>query len=236
MVTELTRTTDLAASATSLFVGEMAKAIAARGKFVVALSGGTTPLGLFANLARLPDLGWDRVKVFWGDERFVAHDDEASNFRSAREAFLERLPVDPANVYPWPQPAGSGDLRSELAGAAARYAEVLTSVLGDEPVFDLQLLGLGSDAHTASLYPSDPALGCTGLTAGATPRGVAHPRLTLTPRALSSSRCVAFLVSGEGKREALVGTLASPEPDPRYPARSVSALERLVWLTDIDVG
>src|SRR5690606_14224149 len=147
MVTELTRTTDLAASATSLFVGEMAKAIAARGEFVVALSGGTTPLGLFANLARLPDLGWDRVKVFWGDERFVAHDDEASNFRSARATFLERLPVDPANVYPWPQPAGSGDLRSDLAGAAARYAEVLTSVLGDEPVFDLQLLGLGSDAQ-----------------------------------------------------------------------------------------
>jgi len=233
-VAECTRTTDLARSAADLFVASMLQAINARGEFIVSLSGGSTPLAMYGQLASQTSLPWDRVRVFWGDERFVPHDHADSNFRNAKQALLDRVPVPHDRIHPWPQPAGVGEPQAELARAAEEYGRALTQLLGSEPLFDLQVLGLGSDAHSASLYPHDPALHETALTSTATPSNVLHPRLTMTPRALSNSRTVAFLVSGEHKREALAGTLAAPEADPAYPARYIAAVDKRVVLTDLD--
>ena len=168
--------------------------------------------------------------MLWEDERFVPHDHTDSNYRNARSGFLDRLPLTGANIHPWPAPRPGLTLQQ----AAAEYAAVLSEALGTTPAFDLMLLGLGADAHTASLYPNDAAIHQTGLTSYAHPPGIEHPRLTLTPHALSSSRTVAFLVSGEHKRAALEATFSSPNPDPAYPARYVGAHGRRVIITDLD--
>lgn len=220
---------DVATAAAELFRAELLRAVETRGSFNVALSGGRTPLSLWAQLASMTDLPWQNVRVFWGDERFVPHDHEDSNYRNARAGFLDRLPVNEANIHPWPAPRPGLTLQQ----AAAEYAVMLSETLGATPGIDLMLLGLGADAHTASLYPNDPAIFQPGLTAYAHPPGIEHPRLTLTPRALSSSRTVAFLVSGERKRAALESTFSSVNPDPAYPARYVGARRRRVIITDL---
>lgn len=232
-VTEVVRSNELAASAAELFRSELLAAVQSRGRFSVALSGGSTPLPLYARLSGLSELPWDKVHVFWGDERFVPHDHLDSNYRNAKSRFLDLLPLPAANIHPWPQPRPG----LTLDQAATEYASLLIRTLGEVPTFDLMLLGLGADAHTASLYPNDPAIFQAGLTATAHPPGIEHPRLTLTPEALSNSRTVAFLVSGERKREALTGTFTSAEPDPAFPARFVRALDRRLVLTDLpDTG
>lgn len=232
-VAERIHTADLARSAADLFVAAMLRAVHARGEFIVSLSGGSTPLAMYRRLAAQTSLPWARVRIFWGDERFVPHDHPDSNYWNAMQAFLSKLPVPRDRIHPWPQPTGRREPQAEIAQAAQDYAKLLKDLLGAEPLFDLQLLGLGSDAHSASLYPYDQALHDTALTSSATPANVLHPRLTLTPTALSNSRTVAFLVSGERKREALAGTLATPRVDPAFPARYISALDKRVVLTDL---
>lgn len=230
-LSEITRTSDLAASAARLFRLELLSSVQARGVFNVVLSGGSTPLELYARLGEMTDLPWSEVHVFWGDERFVAHDHPDSNYGNARRLFLDRVRIPSEQLHPWPEPRPG----FTLADAAEAYSLALSRALGDSPVFDLLLLGLGADAHTASLYPNDPAIFQESTTAGAHPPGIEHPRLTLTPPALSSSRTVLFLVSGERKRAALTNTLASVELDPAYPARFVGAVERRVILTDLQL-
>lgn len=220
---------DLTATAVELFRAAMLSAVHERGEFTVALSGGSTPLPLFRKLARQPDLPWRHTRVFWGDERFLPHAHPDSNYRNARATLLDRVPLEPDRVHPWPEPAPGID----LAAAAAAYAQTISSTLGPEGLFDLQLLGLGSDAHTASLYPGDPALHVTGLTATAQPAGIRYPRLTLTPGTLSRSRTVLFLVAGEHKRQALQATQACSEPHEDCPASFISALRRRIVLTDL---
>ncbi len=231
MTREITSTNDLTRSALRLFADEIERSVDARGRFVVALSGGSTPLGLYRALAERPELPWGQTLVFWGDERFVPHEHPDSTYRATREALLNALPIPAGNIHPWPAP----DERVGLEQAAEHYAGTLQEVLGDPPIFDLQLLGLGDDGHTASLFPGTSAVHAQGLTVASRPKSVKQPRLSLTASALSHSRAVVFLVSGENKREALRATLQGSNDEDRYPARAVSALERLVWLTDLPV-
>ena len=200
--------------------------------FAVCLSGGSTPRRLYEWLAvpeiasRLP---WSRTHWFWGDERFVPHDHRDSNYRMARDAFLSRVPVPDDNIHAVP-PEG---LSPEQAASA--YETTLKRFYGADrlapgrPLFDVTLLGIGEDGHTASLFPGQPALQETRRWVVAVIGAKSEPRITLTYPALDSSREVAFLVTGKEKRSVLARAQAG---DRALPAAVVHPIGRLHWFMD----
>jgi 6-phosphogluconolactonase len=200
--------------------------------FAVCLSGGSTPKRLYECLAA-PEIAtrfpWSLTHWFWGDERFVPHDDHDSNYRMAREAFLSWVPVPNNNIHPMPTEGLSPDQ------AAAAYDRALQRFYGadelalNRPLFDVTLLGIGEDGHTASLFPGQPALRETERWAVAVIGAKAEARVTLTYPALDSSREVAFLVTGKQKRDAVARAQAG---DPTIPAALVRPIGRLHWFMD----
>lgn len=184
----------------------LAAATAKDGIFAVALSGGSTPRQLYRHLAELPyrdEFPWSRTHWFWGDERFVPHDNSQSNYRMVREALLSRAPIPTANVHPMPTEG------INPTAAATAYERELKSFYGAErldparPLFDVTLLGLGPDGHTASLFPGTPVLKERDRWVAAVVDTKSETRITLTYPALESSGQVAFLVSGDAKRKIL---------------------------------
>jgi 6-phosphogluconolactonase len=220
----------LARAAADLITVAAARAIAARGRFVIALAGGETPRATYAYLAHEPFLGridWSKVVVAWGDERCVPPDDLASNYRMARETLLDRVPIPPAHVL---RLEGEREPRE----AAARYDAALRSLFGDTPRFDLILLGLGDDGHTASLFPGTAALDARDAWAVANyvPKFDVW-RLTLTLPVLNAADEVVFLVTGAKKAAVLAEVVNHPGPDSPYPAARVQpARGTLRWLVD----
>jgi 6-phosphogluconolactonase len=200
--------------------------------FAVCLSGGSTPQLLYEQLAtpaiasRLP---WGRAHWFWGDERFVPHDHPDSNYRMARDAFLSRVPTPSGNIHPIPTEGLSPKQ------AAAAYEATLKRFYGadrlalDRPLFDVTLLGIGEDGHTASLFPGQPALRETRQWVVAAIGAKSEPRITLTYPTLGSSRDVAFLATGAGKRDVVARAQAG---DGTIPAAAVSSVGRLHWFVD----
>jgi 6-phosphogluconolactonase len=195
-------------------------ATAARGDrpFAVALSGGSTPRRLYELMASPPcreAFPWQRTHWFWGDERFVPHDDPESNYRMVREAMLADAPVPPMNVHPVPTDCLT-------PGEAARsYERQLKDFYGastlrpDRPLFDITFLGLGPEGHIASLFPGTAILKERTHWVGAVIGAKPEPRITLTYPALESSNEVAFLVTGAAKRAVLEQLLRG---DPELPA------------------
>jgi 6-phosphogluconolactonase len=184
----------------------LAAALETKGRFAVALSGGSTPRALYQKLASPPYLGrfpWDRVHWFWGDERFVPHDDPRSNYRMTLEAMLAHAPIPPANIHPVATESADPE------AAASAYARDLQAFYGaarldpGRPLFDITLLGLGSDGHTASLFPGTAVLDERQKWAAAVVGAQAEARITLTYPVLDSSRRTAFLVAGADKRPML---------------------------------
>lgn len=202
-------------------------------RIAICLSGGSTPKRLYALLAGPDHVGrvpWARVHWFFGDDRVVPWDDARSNVRMVREAFGHGTSLPTTHLHFIPSDAGAE------AGAKA-YARTLLDFYGadaldpDRPLFDLVLLGLGEDGHTASLFPGRPALAeATALAAPVPEAGLAPfvPRITLTVPALASSALVLFLVTGAGKAAPL-GRLAAGED---LPAGRVAARGRSAWLLD----
>jgi 6-phosphogluconolactonase len=178
-------------------------AVAKDTPFAVALSGGSTPKPLYKCLAEPPyrdRFPWPRTHWFWGDERFVPHDSVRSNFRMANEALLSHVPIPPSNIHPIPTQG------PDPAAAASEYERTLKTFYGTDrldparPLFDINLLGLGDDGHTASLFPGSPVLTERERWAAAVIGAKPEERITLTYPALESSRYVAFLVAGEEKQ------------------------------------
>ena len=176
------------------------------GAFTVALSGGSTPRRFYERLAGPPysdKFPWTRTHWFWGDERFVPRDDARSNYRMAREALLSRAPIPPTNIHPIPTEETTPD------EAASAYERELKSFYGAErldaarPLFDVTILGLGSDGHTASLFPNTAVLAERDRWVAAVVGAKSEARITLTYPALESSRNAVFLVAGEEKRATL---------------------------------
>jgi 6-phosphogluconolactonase len=202
-----------------------------QGRFAVCLSGGSTPRRLYQLLAGSPyreAMPWDRVHWFWGDERFVPWEHEDSNYRMAREALLARAPIPGENIH-------GIETTGKPRDAAAAYERVLKSYYGAgtldpaRPLFDVQLLGLGPDGHTASLFPGTSVLDerdrWVAEVVGAKPEA----RISLTYPALESSRHTAFLVAGSDKREVLARALAG---DHALPAARLRPTGALTWFVD----
>lgn len=213
----------LSAAAAELVAAAARAAAAERGRFSLALAGGSTPRRLYQMLAA-KDLPWARVHLFWGDERCVPREDPASNYRLAREALFASAPLPAANIHPMPC-----DPASAVEGAAAYEAGLRGFFAGTDAAFDLVLLGLGPDGHTASLFPGEPTLDETSRWVVSTPGLRASPpvpRLTLTFPALAASRGILLLASGPRKK-ALVDAAARGDAD--FPAARARARGGALW-------
>ncbi|MFP4393886.1 MAG: 6-phosphogluconolactonase [Anaerolineales bacterium] len=204
-----------------------AAALAERDRFVIALAGGSTPRQTYTLLATdafAEQLDWERIHVFWGDERCVPPTHPESNYRMARETLLDHVPIPAPHVHRIP-----GELGPEEA--AATYARELRALFGADPIrFDVILLGLGRDGHTASLFPGTEALQMDDrpVAANYAPR-LESWRITLTLPVINAARHVGFIVSGEHKAETLARVQAgSPLPA----ARVRPDPGQLVWLVD----
>jgi 6-phosphogluconolactonase len=221
----------LSMAAAELFVELADQAIASHGRFSVALSGGNTPHRLYELLATAPfgdEIQWQDVHVFWGDERCVPADDPRSNARMAHQALLDHIPLPAGNIH-----AVQGDLPP--AQSAAQYeAEVRNFFKGQPPIFDLILLGLGDNAHTASLFPHTPVL-------DEKERWVAEVyvaeqdmyRVTFTAPLINQAKQVVFLVSGAEKAHALQNVIEGAYQPQEYPAQLICpALAHPTWLVD----
>ncbi len=221
----------LAREAAGRFAELAVEAVEFRGRFSVALSGGSTPGALYKLLAGEPyrrQIPWDGVHLFWGDERCVPPEDPGSNYRLARETLIDHVPIPPKNIY---------RVHGELApGAAARaYERQLHDFFcGPWTRFDLVLLGLGGDGHTVSLFPDSPLLGQTErLTAAVEAHYEDRPaqRVTLTLPAINTARYVLFLVSGSAKADIVQSVLEGPMG--HLPAQEIRpSAGQLTWLLD----
>lgn len=226
----------LAQEAARRFVASARAAIASRGRFTVALSGGSTPKALFQLLAAPPyrdDVAWRRVYLGWGDERQVPPDHDQSNYRMARETLLDRVPAPPAQVYRIPAELPDPEAAAAAYAATLRRAFSLSDADGP-PRFDLLYLGLGVEGHTASLFPDSPALNeRTRLVAAPYVEQLGAFRLTLTPPVLNAAREVVFLVAGQDKAAIVREIIQGPRDVRRLPAQVVAPTSgRLVWLLD----
>jgi 6-phosphogluconolactonase len=199
--------------------------------FSIALSGGNTPRTLYRLFStRFRDqIPWTKVHVFWGDERYVPRADSQSNYRMARETLLDAVPCPVGNVHPMPTELRDPDL------AAREYEKTLRNYFSEDwPRFDLVLLGLGEEGHTASLFPGSPALNenTRWVVAVKAPSKPAQ-RLTLTLPAITGASNIYFLVTGSNKAEALHHVLtASPDPT-NYPASGIRlAKKNVIWWLD----
>jgi 6-phosphogluconolactonase len=193
------------------------------GPFRLALSGGSTPRLLYRLLADVT-LPWDRLELYWGDERFVPWDDADSNYRMARDEWLSRIDAPASQIHPIPTDTTPED-------CAARYEELLRGIADRRgpAFFDVVLLGLGADGHTASLLPNQPVLDERAHWVAPVLKGRDEPRITLTYPALESSRAVAFLVTGAEKRDAVMRTR---EGDIHLPAARLEPKGETVWFLD----
>ena len=201
----------------------------APGRLSVSLSGGSTPRLLYQTLARAPwrDLmPWDRVHWFWGDERFVSPTDKASNQRMVRDAMLDHVPVPPANIHPVPT-AGllPEDAATEYEAELRRFAAAEPG----RPLFDLVLLGIGTNGHTASLFPGEAVVDeRTAWAAPVSPPGE-PTRITLTWPPLENTRAAAFLVAGADKRDVVARVRTR---DPALVASAYTPAGELFWWLD----
>jgi len=213
-----------------LFVATGRMAMADRGVFTVVLSGGRTPRAAYELLGGDPlrtELSWSDVFIYFGDERCVPPIDEQSNYRMASKAFLDSVGIPPANV---------NRIRGEIdpGQAANEYASVLRAALGNAPQLDLVLLGLGSDGHTASLFPGTPPESDDGsLVRAVYADSQAMWRVTVTPEIINRARTVVFAVEGVDKAQILAEVYEGPVDTTKYPAQVVAPKSgRLIWLVD----
>lgn len=223
------------AEAATRFAAISEQAVAVRGACAVALSGGDTPKALFARLAEEPYRGripWERLEVFWADERCVPPDDPQSNYKLADDLLLSKVPVPRAQIYRMP-----GDM-PDHAKAAAAYAETLRTHLPATPDgwprFDFILLGIGANAHTASLFPHTQAVRERERTVVAEFVGeVGMWRMTLTAPVLRRAADILFLASGASKAEAVRAALEGPPNGDDVPASLIRPVGgRVAWLLD----
>ena len=233
-IRRLTTPQELFEAAAEEVVGAANQAVAERGRFTLALSGGSTPKSLYTLLATnaRSTLPWDRTFFFWSDERHVPPTDPDSNYRMAQEAMFSKVSVPAGNVLRVPSEM------PDAAAAAEAYEQTLRKFSALEPQqfprFDLILLGMGPDGHTASLFPETAALQeKSRLVVANWVEKLKTSRITFTVPVLNAGRSVAFLVSGTDKAPALKAVIESDAPGEQYPAKLVRPNDgKLIWFVD----
>ena len=233
---------ELALEAAKEFARLADQYVVSLGRFTAALSGGSTPRAMFSLLAEEPfnkSVPWASIYFFWGDERAVPPTHSGSNYRMAMETLLSRVPLPPENIFRIPAELDDHDR------AAREYSETIrqfftgggtpgTAPLSAWPRFDLVLLGMGSDGHTASLFPRTTALKVLDqiATANYVQKLNAH-RVTLTAATINNARNVAFLIAGADKAQALKSVIEGPVDPELYPSQLIQPRSgRLTWLLD----
>ncbi|MFL0659942.1 6-phosphogluconolactonase [Cylindrospermopsis raciborskii Cr2010] len=222
----------LVARAQDAILSSLATAIQERGQFTIALSGGSTPKPLYEAIGSL-NLDWDKIHVFWGDERYVPSNHPDSNELMARIAWLNKVPIPQTNIHAVPTLSGNP------VADANKYEQHLQEFFhcspGTFPSLDVVLLGMGDDAHTASLFPHTEALQVRDrlVTVG---NKDGNPRITFTYPLINAARSVIFLAAGANKRPALSQVFAEVADDFTYPSRLIKPQGELLWLLDAAAG
>lgn len=225
MIFDTTET--LSEAAAAFFIGTAQEAIAAKGSFFVALSGGSTPKAMFEKLAAARDIriDWDKIYFFWGDERFVPNSDPQSNYKMTRDALLSHVPAN--HVFPVP-------FAETPALAAEAYENILHDFFPALPRFDLCFLGMGTDGHTASLFPGSEALEEKSRWVSPSKSMAGGPeRITMTYPVLNHAAKVCFLVAGKDKAETLKNVLKAKASEKTLPAAQIKPDSgTLLWMID----
>lgn len=225
----------LAQRSVELFVTEAQKAIKAKDAFYVAISGGNTPKRFFELLSEVPQansLPWDKIQLFWVDERYVQPDSQWSNYKLAADTFLAKVAIPQGNVHRIPTEY------DDFKAAASCYEQTIREVFGlDEkqrPEFDLIVLGMGAEGHTGSLFPNSyAAFDTEDLACVVYVLGEDLNRITLTHPVLCAASHLAILVSGREKAEILKEVLTSEPDEVRYPIHALwPILDKVTWLVD----
>lgn len=222
----------LVARSLDLILTKLDTAIKQQGRFTIALSGGSTPKPLYEAIAQ-QKLPWDKIHVFWGDERYVPPDHPDSNELMARRAWLDRVDIPAANIHAVPT------LDNDPGLSAAKYEQQLQSFFhsapGEFPALDVVLLGMGDDAHTASLFPHTEALKVSDrlITVG---NKDGNPRITFTYPFINAAHSVMFIVAGANKVPALAKVFAPEADASTYPSRLIQPQGELLWLLDAAAG
>ncbi|WP_009631858.1 6-phosphogluconolactonase [Synechocystis sp. PCC 7509] len=216
----------------AIILDRISDSIAERGFCAIALAGGSTPKPLYEAISK-QSLPWNKIHVFWGDERYVAPEHPDSNQLMARKAWLNKVPIPATNIHPMPTK------ESDPHVAASIYEQELLGFFqltpGELPVFDVILLGIGDDGHTASLFPHTDALKVSdrAVTVGSKD---GQPRITFTYTLINQARCVMFLVAGSSKKAALAQIFAPIADNYTYPSRFIQPQGKLWWLLDGSAG
>ncbi len=222
-----------------LFVADAEKAINEKDVFCVAISGGQTPRRFFELLAESPQgqsLRWDKIQLFWVDERYVPPDSEWSNYNLAAETFIDKVAIPPENVHQIPTDYG------DFAVAAALYEQTIRKVfgikLGETPKFDLLVLGMGMDGHIGSLFSDSYACFDTAdLACVVYVMSDRHDRVTLTRPVMCAASHLVVLICGQEKAEILQKVFNTDPDDIRYPAHILwPVLDKVTWLIDKDAA
>ncbi len=213
-----------------LFLEQVRTAIETRGLFYVALAGGRTPQSAYSLLAgtqRRDAIDWPHVFIYFGDERCVPPESDESNYKMAFDSFLSHVPVPPQNVHRM-----HGE--DEPGRAARAYSQVLVETMGELPRFDLMLLGMGDDGHTASLFPgTEPRADEDKLVRAVLAETRDPQRLTMTPLVINNSRHVIIAAEGVGKASTLRAVREGPYDPVKYPVQIVLPVDgTLTWLAD----
>lgn len=221
----------LGVAVAELFLKQARLAVAERGRFIVSLAGGQTPQKIYEILAKPPysnSIPWEKVHIFWGDERYVPADDIRSNQLMARKAFLDHVPIPQEQIHPIL-------CKASPQQAATEYEKILISTfLKEEPQFDFIFLGLGSDGHTASLFPNTTVLDERKHWTGHVylPEQDSH-RVTLTAPLINQARTIVFLVTGDSKAEIIREVLEGVPDLQRLPSQMIVPQQgTLHWFLD----
>ena len=225
----------LARRSVEIFIADAQKAVKAKGVFYVAISGGNTPKRFFELLGNMPEalsLSWDKIQVFWVDERYVPPDSQLSNYRLAADAFLARVAIPQDNIHRIPTE------HCDISVAAHYYEDTIRRVFGlkvnDVPEFDLIVLGMGIEGHTGSLFSDSYApFDMEHLVSVVYALDEKLNRVTLTHPVLCAASHLAVLVSGKEKADILKDVLTSEPDEVQYPIHVLwPVLDRVTWLVD----